>query len=94
MTDPEERLPPHPRYPAALDAAIWMMPDDDLRAIDEMASTSQARKGAIGYYLDEWDRRQTSRLNRLLARLTWWIAALTLLVLAVAVITLVVALQD
>jgi type IV secretory pathway component VirB8 len=71
-----------------------MSPDEDLlSAIDSMASTRQATGNAIGFYLDEWDRRQSAKLNRLLVRLTWGIAGLTAAVLIVAVVTLVVALR-
>lgn len=74
-------IPAHPRCPAGLHAAIWMMPDDDLfNAIDGMASSSQARKDAIGYYLDELDRREQRKLNRSMLRLTRVVAVLTALV--------------
>lgn len=58
-----------------------MMPDDDLtNAVDRMASSSQARKDEIGYYIDELDRREQRKLNRSMVRLTRLVAALTVLV--------------
>jgi type IV secretory pathway component VirB8 len=66
------------------------MPDEDLQAaIDRMASSSQARGNAIGYYIAEWDRRMQRRLNRTLLRLTWVIALLTVLLAMLAVIELI-----
>ncbi len=81
-------MPTHPRYPAALQSAIWMMPDDDLiKTIDGMASSSQATKDAIGYYLDELDRREQRKMNRTMVRLTRLVAALTLLVLVLTALS-------
>lgn len=75
-------LPQHPAYPSSLDTPLWMMPEEDLRAaIDRMASSSQARSDAIGYYLDELDRRVQHRLNATMldlnrtgVRLSWFAA--------------------
>jgi len=81
-------LPTHPRYPAGLQTAIWMMPDDDLvNAIDRMASSSEARQDKIGYYLDELDRREQRKLNRSMRRLSRFVAALTVVVLVLSVLS-------
>jgi hypothetical protein len=59
-----------------------MMPDKDLlNAIDRMAATRQATGDAIGYYLDEHDRRQQRKLNQRVVRLTRWVVILTIAVL-------------
>lgn len=83
-----EPLPTHPRYPAALQTAIWMMPDDDLlNAVDRMASSSQARQDVIGYYLEELDRREQRKLNQSMLRLSKFVAALTVVVLVLTAVT-------
>jgi hypothetical protein len=71
-----------------------MMPDHDLlTTIDELASTRQAQGDAIGYYLDELDRRERRKQNRLMVRLTWAVVVLTFLVLVLAALSVVIAVR-
>jgi hypothetical protein len=65
-----------------------MMPNDDL-----IATSGQAQGPAIGYYLEEWDRRQAARLNRTIATLTWVLVALTGVVVVFTVVSTIAILS-
>jgi CHASE3 domain sensor protein len=78
---------------------LWVLPDQDLeRIIDKLAASSRARTVEITYYMAEYDRRQTRRLNeavaesnRSMVRLTRAIVALTAVVMVLTAVTVVLA---
>jgi hypothetical protein len=84
----DRTLPPHPDYPGEPLGPIWVMPDEDLeRAIDRMASTSQARGDAIGYYIAEFDRRNQRKLNERLVEMTQRLTTLTWVMAVLAAVS-------